>query len=407
MRDGIPRVNNCADARVEPQPRPQNPPADHPVEAVDQLLVLRRALYPVGQHDQRGALEHQHAQNRHGGGVDQHSHDRNHPSPCRAKQTQDSLADRGQHQQKHWHIKSMPRRGKLQMRRPRAKDQLLIVRQRDPPNRHRRPHDQAHERVPATDRQHRSKFRRWVIPGLRKFLPDEIENGENDSETNNLRQNRNDKSVQRNRGMNDQRHDDHGRDRERQVERQHDQIHRKEFRADQLPSQREAAAILSVTPRDRHWVTVLLEKSHHFFVGKRVAKLRLLLFHLRAEFGGEFFDNVVALRSRQTPLHGTQITFEDFHHALLKNPIQRGIHVLPLRDQLFENDLAVFRKPVKPLVALVFFAPLADQQALRLEAPQQRVEGAFIDGHAVVGEGFAEGVAVLLGLKGGQDSEDQ
>ena len=41
------------------------------------------------------------------------------------------------------------------------------------------------------------------------------------------------------------------------------------------------------------------------------------------------------------------------------------------------------------------------------EAAEEGVEGAFFDGQALVGEGFAEGVAVVLGAELGEDGDDQ
>src|SRR5580704_3518732 len=118
--------------------------------------------------------------------------------------------------------------------------------------------------------------------------------------------------------MDHQRHDHNGRYRECQIERQEDQIHRKELRSDQLPSKRQTAMILAVAARHGHGIAMLLEKSHHFFVTEWAAQRGLLLFYLRAKIVREFFDDVVALRSRQAAFHCTQITAKDVHHALLK-----------------------------------------------------------------------------------------
>ena len=76
-------------------------------------------------------------------------------------------------------------------------------------------------------------------------------------------------------------------------------------------------------------------------------------------------------------------------------------------EQLGEDLLAVAGEAVKPLVALVFFAPFAGEQALGFEAAQQRVERAFVDLQAAFGEGFAQGVAVVLLAKLGQHCQGQ
>jgi hypothetical protein len=44
---------------------------------------------------------------------------------------------------------------------------------------------------------------------------------------------------------------------------------------------------------------------------------------------------------------------------------------------------------------------------LGLEAAEEGVEGAFLDGQTLVGEGFAEGVAVMFERKLGQDGDDE
>jgi hypothetical protein len=87
--------------------------------------------------------------------------------------------------------------------------------------------------------------------------------------------------------------------------------------------------------------------------------------------------------------------------------IQGRVDAFPFREELLEHGFAVRGEDVKALVALVFFAPLADEEALGLETAQQGIQSAFIDGHAVVGESFAEGVAVLLGAELGEDGEDE
>src|SRR5215471_15467119 len=75
-----------------------------------------------------------------------------------------------------------------------------------------------------------------------------------------------------------------------------------------------------------------------------------------------------------------------FNHS-----VQRGIDALPLREQLFQDHFAVPGQPVKPLVALLFFAPFAEQQALALQSPQQRVQRPFINRHALLLERLAQG----------------
>jgi hypothetical protein len=80
---------------------------------------------------------------------------------------------------------------------------------------------------------------------------------------------------------------------------------------------------------------------------------------------------------------------------------------LPFGKQLLEDLFAYVGEDVEALVALVFFAPFTDQQALSFEAAEEWIEGAFVYGHAVFRQSLAEGVAVLLGVELGEDGEDQ
>src|SRR5271165_7588845 len=83
-------------------------------------------------------------------------------------------------------------------------------------------------------------------------------------------------------------------------------------------------------------------------------------------------------------------------HSFLENVVDGGIDGSPLVEQEGEHALAFGGEPVKPLVAFVLFAPLACEEALGLEAAEEGVEGAFVDDQAAFGEGFAQGVAVVL-----------
>src|SRR4029077_2718726 len=90
-----------------------------------------------------------------------------------------------------------------------------------------------------------------------------------------------------------------------------------------------------------------------------------------------------------------------------QHPLQGCIDALPFGEQLPKDLFACVGEDIEALVALVFFPPFADQQALGLEAPKEGIEGALVDGHTVLGKGFAEGVAVLFGVELGQDGEDE
>src|SRR5690348_11590079 len=78
------------------------------------------------------------------------------------------------------------------------------------------------------------------------------------------------------------------------------------------------------------------------------------------------------------------------------NVVQRVVQRAPLVQQLLQNRAALRRKPIETLLALVFLAPFARQQTLRLEPAKQRVQRAFVDLEAEVGERLAQRVAVVL-----------
>ena len=80
---------------------------------------------------------------------------------------------------------------------------------------------------------------------------------------------------------------------------------------------------------------------------------------------------------------------------------------MPLREQLLQDHLAVTGEEIKPFVALFFFSPFADEQALAFQPPQQRVQRAFVDGHAPFCKGLSQCVAVLLLAQRGQHRQHQ
>ncbi len=131
-------------------------------------------------------------------------------------------------------------------------------------------------------------------------------------------------------------------------------IDRKERRTDEM-------ARLPVMSGHEHWMTVLFEDGRRLIFIQWTSEFSLFVFHLRAEILSKFFEDVVLLRLRQVRPYRLQVTPEKIHTVLLNDPFQRRIHALPFLEQLLEDVRAVLREPVKPLVALVFLAPLALQ----------------------------------------------
>src|SRR5579859_5788534 len=86
---------------------------------------------------------------------------------------------------------------------------------------------------------------------------------------------------------------------------------------------------------------------------------------------------------------------------------ERCVDGFPFGEEFFQHFLAEGGEPVKPFVALFRFAPFAEEKTLRFEAAKERIKGSFFDVEAAVGEGFAEGVTVLLGAEASENGEDQ
>jgi hypothetical protein len=87
--------------------------------------------------------------------------------------------------------------------------------------------------------------------------------------------------------------------------------------------------------------------------------------------------------------------------------MQRIVDGVPLGEEESEGGFALRGKPIEALVALVFFAPLAGEEALGFEAAEEGIERAFLDGKTFVGERLAEGVAVVLNAQLGEDGDDE
>ena len=79
----------------------------------------------------------------------------------------------------------------------------------------------------------------------------------------------------------------------------------------------------------------------------------------------------------------------------------------PLDDEQRQHLQAHAREAVEALVALGFFAPLADEQALCFQPAEQRIERALVDDEAVFGEEFAQRVSVLFRAKRREDGDRQ
>src|SRR6185312_9845704 len=90
-----------------------------------------------------------------------------------------------------------------------------------------------------------------------------------------------------------------------------------------------------------------------------------------------------------------------------ENPLERRVDAFPLGRELLQDQLAVGGQTIETLIALLFLAPFADQQALALQPAQQRIQSAFIDLHALLGKRFAQGVAIAFVPQFSQHRQDQ
>src|SRR3954466_10409527 len=77
------------------------------------------------------------------------------------------------------------------------------------------------------------------------------------------------------------------------------------------------------------------------------------------------------------------------------NSVERVVEGSPFGEELFQHAGAVLRETIEALVALALLAPLADQQPLRFEAPQQRIQRPLVDGKSVLGKQLPHGGAPL------------
>jgi hypothetical protein len=65
--------------------------------------------------------------------------------------------------------------------------------------------------------------------------------------------------------------------------------------------------------------------------------------------------------------------------ALLQYAVDTGVQLAPLFDEQFQHFFAKSGNPVEPFPAIVFMAPLALEQTLLFQAPDQRIQGALIN----------------------------
>ena len=86
---------------------------------------------------------------------------------------------------------------------------------------------------------------------------------------------------------------------------------------------------------------------------------------------------------------------------------ERSVDLVQLAQELFEDVATVLGKFVEALLAVVFLAPFALEEALAFEAAKKGVEGAFIDLDAEAGEILAQGIAVMFAPELGQDRDDE
>src|ERR1043166_316222 len=86
---------------------------------------------------------------------------------------------------------------------------------------------------------------------------------------------------------------------------------------------------------------------------------------------------------------------------------ERGVDFVELGQEQLEDLAAVLGKFVETLLAIVFFAPFAFEQALRFETAKERVKGAFVDLDSERSEILAEGVPVMLPAQLGEDGDDE
>ena len=89
------------------------------------------------------------------------------------------------------------------------------------------------------------------------------------------------------------------------------------------------------------------------------------------------------------------------------NTVERGINSAPFLQQLRENRPTLSGQRVETLVAFILLAPFAGQQTLRFQTPQKWIKRALINIQPMRGEGFAQGITVVLNSQLNQYSQSQ
>ena len=92
---------------------------------------------------------------------------------------------------------------------------------------------------------------------------------------------------------------------------------------------------------------------------------------------------------------------------MIDDALKRRMDAAPLLEKLLQDPSSRGRKAIEALVALVLFSPFANQQSLRFQPPEQRVQRTFVNHQTIVGERFTERVAVLLGFELGEYRDNQ
>ena len=85
----------------------------------------------------------------------------------------------------------------------------------------------------------------------------------------------------------------------------------------------------------------------------------------------------------------------------------RCVDVLPFGQQLLQQLAALRRQPVESLLSSVLHPPLADQQPLAFQTPEQWIERALVDGGTLLFETLAQRIAVALSAKLCQNRQNQ
>jgi hypothetical protein len=102
-----------------------------------------------------------------------------------------------------------------------------------------------------------------------------------------------------------------------QIEFQHAGVEGKQSRANNLAAERYIALLLAIATSHKQRMAMLLEDGCNLGLGERAPYFAFLILDLRVNVLGEFSNDVVGLRCRETGFDGFKISIDNLHNGSL------------------------------------------------------------------------------------------